>query len=360
MYDYDETTDGCFLVEYGLSIVVWMIWYRMLLFRSLDGRTLAESRFILWGLVVACSGWGICCQWESRRRIRDILATQAIAFGVYTILAYMPLRPVLVQGVLAVTAVLALLYVVLIQSQPIRRGSPARVRRVQQFRRNQSLTAVFRTLAVGLAALQGMFLLAVVLRGTVLTARVTATNEYRAEDTLSDDELRTLELLTPETWDTLTAQERLDVLQTVANIEQASLGLPHELNVAAEDVEEDSLCAYYQDDTHQIMVSVDKLLHRSSGFLVEATCHEAYHGYQHRLTELYAAAPEESRGLQILQPAERYTEEFGNYTDGEEDFDTYYSQACERDARSYSQARVAYYGILIGEDLSQQEGDTTP
>lgn len=356
MEDYQETTGGYFLLEYLLCMFAWMILYQILLFRCLDGRTLADSRVILWGMVVGCNAWGIRCQWESHRRLRDILATQAIAFGLYTITAYFPLRPVLVQGVLAVTAVLAILYVVLIQSQPIRTNSPARAHRVHRFRRGQSVAAVVHTLAIGLGVLQAVLFVFLMLQGSVLAARVSATSGYEVGTGVSEAQVRTLQQLQPQTWSCLTARERLDVLQTVANIEGASLGLPHELNVAAEDMEEEEgLCAYYRDNTHQIMVNMDKLLHSNSGFLVGLICHESCHAYQHRLTELYAAVPAESRTLQLLQPAEQYAWEFRHYADGSEDYDSYYEQACESDARSYAKGRVSYYETLTGHFLDQSD-----
>lgn len=355
MEDYNETTDGYFLMEYLLGFVVSMLWYRIVLFRCLEGRTLADSRIILWGLVGLCNAWGIRCQWESRRLFRDIMTTQAVGFGLYTVAAYLPVRPALVWATLAVTAVLACLYVVLIRIQPIRASTRARVRRVLQFRRRQSVAAAARTLAVGLAVLQGGLFLSMVLQGTVLASRVTATNEY-TDGGVTEEQLATLGQLEPGIWQTLNAQERVDVLQTVANIEQTSLGLSNELNVAADDMEEEGLCGYYQDETHQIMINTEKLLRSDSGYLVELTCHEAFHGYQHRLTELYAAAPEETRNLLLLQSAERYTQEFEHYADGEDDYAAYYNQACESDARAYAAGRIFYYESLTGLTLTEASG----
>ena len=68
----------------------------------------------------------------------------------------------------------------------------------------------------------------------------------------------TILLLQEDEWEKLSAQERLDVLQAVANIEQRYLGLPNELNVGVANLDADIL-GYYTDKTHEIIVSADSL-----------------------------------------------------------------------------------------------------
>ena len=69
-------------------------------------------------------------------------------------------------------------------------------------------------------------------------------------------------MLQEDEWEKLSAQERLDVLQAVANIEQRYLGLPNELNVGVANLDTDIL-GYYTDTTHEIIVSAERLLNDS-------------------------------------------------------------------------------------------------
>ena len=67
----------------------------------------------------------------------------------------------------------------------------------------------------------------------------------------------TILLLQEDEWEKLSAQERLDVLQTVANIEQRYLGLPNELNVGVANLDADIL-GYYTDQTAFWMIPPGK------------------------------------------------------------------------------------------------------
>ena len=98
-------------------------------------------------------------------------------------------------------------------------------------------------------------------------------------------------MLQEDEWEKLSAQERLDVLQAVANIEQRYLGLPNELNVGVANLDADIL-GYYTDKTHEIIVSADSLLYDSPWEVLDTICHEAYHSYQYRLVEALNGADE--------------------------------------------------------------------
>ena len=55
-------------------------------------------------------------------------------------------------------------------------------------------------------------------------------------------------------WFSLSFEEKLDVLQAVANIECRYLGISHELNVVAKDMEQGTILGSYSDRTHTISV----------------------------------------------------------------------------------------------------------
>lgn len=117
-----------------------------------------------------------------------------------------------------------------------------------------------------------------------------ATKTNLSEQTIANN-MDTILLLQEDEWEKLSAQERLDVLQTVANIEQRYLGLPNELNVGVANLDADIL-GYYTDKTHEIIVSADSLLYDSPWEVLDTICHEAYHSYQYRLVEALNGADE--------------------------------------------------------------------
>lgn len=149
-------------------------------------------------------------------------------------------------------------------------------------------------------------------------------------------------------WCLLPVQERLDVLQTAANMEQKYLGLSNELNVGAANLEEGVMGCYIE-NTHEIIIDLDSLMNDTSWEVLDTVCHEAYHNYQHCLVEVFNAAEENSKGLRIFNSVRSYASEFDNYINGKEDFCGYYTQDCETDARAYAEEVVRYYYRKINE-----------
>lgn len=83
------------------------------------------------------------------------------------------------------------------------------------------------------------------------------------------------------------------MLQAVANIECRYLGISHELNVVAKDMEQGTILGSYSDRTHTISVSVKSLMYDNPYELVDTICHEAYHAYQHCIVDMYNTCDEQ-------------------------------------------------------------------
>ena len=142
----------------------------------------------------------------------------------------------------------------------------------------------------------------------------------------------------------------LNVLQTVANVEQRYLGLSNELNVGAANLRE-GLISYYYDQTHEIVIDIDSLMNDSSWQLLDSLTHEAFHSYEHRIVDAFNAADESIRKLRLFRNVDSYASEFDDYTSGQEDFYHYYNQSCESDAREYAESAVSEYKKRIDKYL---------
>ncbi len=165
-----------------------------------------------------------------------------------------------------------------------------------------------------------------------------------------EDNLHILSNLKPDIWINLTETQKLDTLQTVANIEAQKLGLPHELTVTLKPLPQ-NVAAFYNDNDHSIIINIDSFDQNSSGYCLDSVCHEAYHAFQRRLCDLYIAIPEDMRDLQIFQSAKHYIKEFKNYSDGDDNYSLYYSQHCETDARNYAyEAKTEYFNTIWAVD----------
>lgn len=187
-----------------------------------------------------------------------------------------------------------------------------------------------------------------------MKSRVSAATQANVSEQSLSNNMETIARLREDAWGSLTVQERLDVLQTVANIEQRYLGLPNELNIGAANLD-DGILGYYADQTHEIVLDMDSLLHGTSEEMLDTVCHEAYHSYQYRMADAFNEADESSKNLKMFRKANSYAREFENYVNGEKDFCGYYDQDCESDARDYAEDAVEDYCRRINEYLLENE-----
>lgn len=148
--------------------------------------------------------------------------------------------------------------------------------------------------------------------------------------------------LNESTWKKLDFNEKLGVLHSVIKIEKENLGLPDDLQIDVCKMKED-LLGRYNDYSKQILINSNLLLDETSDELLDTVCHEAYHSYQHRLISVYIDLDEKDKKLKLFRNIGRYENEFRNYKNGLDDFDSYYTQTCENNARKYAEKRVKEY-----------------
>ena len=278
----DNNTQGKteFITEHIFWLALAWIWYRSLLFRCVPQHTLTESKLILLGFVLVFSAVGILFQMQNNRNGMGVILDLVLGYGAYTVLTYWPIYPRLIKICLVAAGILSLLYAALVLCRRMR----SRKYVLKILRRRLGLVAFMSKKIVGmsLALIMGGSGASVLFGSSLLKSDVRpATKTNLSEQTIANN-MDTILLLQEDEWEKLSAQERLDVLQTVANIEQRYLGLPNELNVGVANLDADIL-EYYTDKTHEIIVSADSLLYDSPWEVLDTICHEAYHSYQYRL-----------------------------------------------------------------------------
>ena len=166
------------------------------------------------------------------------------------------------------------------------------------------------------------------------------------EDPTLENSLDTLILMEQETWAGLSENEKIAVLQKIADIEQVYLGLPDKMTVKSAELSE-GILAEYMDSDRSINVDRENLLQISSYTLCEAILHEAYHSLEFRMVDVYDDADEKLKQLPYMRTAAAYKDEFNNYISCNKDRDGYWNQTCEIDSFEYAAERVESYISLI-------------
>lgn len=354
-----ENTKG--KIEFIIDHIWWAfiawLWYKNILFRCLGTHSLKESRMILLGMLLCCSILGIALEMKKQRNSISVLMNLLAGFGLYSVFAYLPIRRTFILFTFLVAAILAVSFSFLILCHKIK--SRRKFKKILIRRIIRALSGSRNIICTGLAVIMISIGINAIFGTSLVRPSVAPAKQSNIEEQTIANNMDTLLLLKEDTWKTLSVDEKLDVLQTVANIEQRYLGLPNELNVGASNLRE-GLAGCYSDSTHEITVSMDSLLNDSSKELVDTICHEAYHSFQHRTIDAYDEASDDMKDLYLYYDATIYKEEFSNYIDGKEDLCSYYTQTVERHARRYASSATDEYFERINEYLlSEPETVTT-
>jgi len=342
------------IVLYAIDVFGWglltVFIYRTMAFKVIPGLSLTQSNWVFWGLWAVLLVAAFFATPPRCRTGLSVFASVNAPFGIYFILSYFRVYRTAIIVVLSVTGALLVAYtaLVLVTNLPAIRAGRLRGKLGRFWCGFAHRLRVL--VSMGLSVLSLVFCLSLFFGIPVLTPATVATDP-KVNDQTIEKNMDTILLLQEETWATLGAQQRMDVLQTVANIEATYFGLPHELNVTAEALEE-SVQGHYDDTTHTIAVDVDHLAQGTAHDLVETIAHEAHHAYEWRLVDLYNSTGSQERNLRLFLRIEEYRSNFDNYVSGTDDLSGYISQAVEIDSIRYGLTAVKDYYEAIEEHLN--------
>ncbi len=349
----DRSTEGTveYLIEGFVNGLVVALLYNSVIFKNIPGYSTEASRKILY---ITWFIYLIFCTFVLFRKNKTLvscLCTVLIPVGGYTIVSYYRWIPGTIQIIMTISIGLSLANTVYILSRRIKHK-----RRAKRIMRNRMIHCIYRghyLIAAGMTVITFMIGYNALFRGTVLVSNVKAQpGKYQDASKVIEDNVQLIKQLRNDEWNQLSVQEKLDLMQIVANIEASALGISTELNVATKDLD-GKIYGQYNEQTHMIYIDVGVLESESSATALDICCHEAYHAYQYRLIDLYKQADSESKNLRLFGKVNQYAWEFQNYKLG--DSEEYYNQMCEVDARAYAQEEVSRYSLAIREYYRSKE-----
>ena len=319
--------------------------------KCLNGMSYDQSRTILIAMIVTMTITGIIINIRRNRNGMSVFANVVLPFGVYTALAYMSVNRPLFVTVFILAGSISALFAVAIMC---RRISSKKTWLVIVKRIKRVIVQIQHLFAIGLFATMLLLGVGAFFGSSLLQPEVITTTYEEVEEQTINNNIDSVLMLQEELWVDLSVPERLNILQTVANIERRYLGIPHELNVGVANLGEYTL-GCYDDRKHQIIVSLDSLINDPAEEVLNTVCHESYHAYQHCIVSVLENADEESKNLRLFRDARNYAEEFCDYKSGGNGFFDYYYQECEMDAREYAEEAVFDYYKRIGEYLFENK-----
>lgn len=170
--------------------------------------------------------------------------------------------------------------------------------------------------------------------------------EYIAETIYENkDELIKLQ---QDIYDTLTFEQKVDLLQVVVNIEISYLGCKT-VQLCSEDIQNDAVAGYYNSNARQIVIDKDVVNGKYDPIgAMRVVLHEVYHVYEHECIES-VDLENVNMNLKFYRDIQIWAEELNDYHDVGDDyadieaFFAYALQHVEMDADDYSDMRISHY-----------------
>ena len=355
MKDHSTMTTFEFLRSIAWKCVIGFIWYKNLLFRVLPHRDVYDSlRILLIMMLVSVA----CFIVVMNRRKNGWTATACfvLPFGLYTILTYSTTSALFIRVVGVVSILLSLVYSILLFKRKIKRKGKIARRKVLQIRLSRCMYSVSCIIAAAMLTL----IVGIGWKGYFGTGLITSSVEAKGvhqdikdEDTMEANMDAVLKLQ-PTVWDDLNTHERIDVLQTVCNIETHYLGLNDPVTVQGDNLSPYTLGAY-SDAQKLIRINLDHIENDPVEDVLSTILHEIHHSYEYRLADVFDNISPEYRNLRLFKDVTYYSQEADNYINPREDYYKYMSQHLEIDSETYAELGVKEYYTRIEEWMEEKK-----
>ena len=340
MMDDREFAIACSIMDSLWTAGIFLAVYMALIFENIPG-------FDYWtSLKVFCWGCGamtliLIFVNAGRKTFLRKVFNITMPLGIYTVITYFE-HSKKVFAVLGIVALVALvLYGLLIFTARIknkRRKTRIIAKRIRKFLKGGDFVVniLMTVIVVGICA-------RVFVTGFAFSSPTESVKSFEeAKQHTVEKHMEKLSLLAEDEWEKLTISEKLDVLQTVVNIEVNRLGCDTNIRVGASSQRQD-IFGNYNKKKKTITVDRDHLMGSTPSEVLCTVLHECRHAYQERLVAAYDSADEIYKNLAIFKEAAEFKDGFENY--GSRD---YYSNPIEADARTYSRLMTREYLESIG------------
>lgn len=339
---------------YGNIIFLWI--YYITIFSAMKGFSELQSFILLIVAIFMGALLDLLLLGRYARNWRNIVITIPLVPGAYTIYTYLYYRSDWCKKVLCVAGMFWGCYVIVLFVRRIKEKADCRRIILSRMRR-----AYWGAKYVGALVCTMVIIIALIdtcishrRLGCVFGIEATA---YNDEDSLAANMEQVLKMQ-PEEYSKLTVDEKVELLQVMADIQGRYLGLDRRVTVKTSSLENDRL-GYYRDSTAVIQIDTEHLSDDPQSVL-ETLYHEMFHAAQHQYAHIYDQVSEENKKSYFLMDAEIYAEEIKNYENGENDILEYYAQKLEQDARAHGIIDAQQVYDRIEEYLTTQEENAEP
>lgn len=357
MKDYSTMTTVEFLLSIVWKFVIGFIWYKNLLFRVLPHRDLYDSMHILMMIVVVTIVLFLIVM-RHRKNGWSATACFVIPFGIYTLMTYSKTSALMIRVIMFMAIIISLAFSIYLLTRKIKNRNKNVRRKILNRRLSRCLYSTSCIMAAAMLAI----MVGIGWKGYFGTGLVSSSIEAEGilhdnndEDTLAAN-IDTVLKLNPELWDKLDTRNRIDVLQTVCNIETHYLGLNDPVTVQGDNLSAYTLGAY-SDAQKLIRINLNHIENDPVEEVLSTLLHEIHHSYEHRLADVFDNISVEYRDLRLFKDATHYSKEVDDYINPRDDYYGYMSQHLELDSETYAELGVQEYYSRIEKWMKENRTD---
>ncbi len=326
------------------SAFIAMIFYRATIFSCISFNTFDESKAKLWLIWGACLVITYLLTFKRRRNYFSLFTNTVLPFGIYSAMAYDDQHYMIIGAVgISILILCGLFCFALILANDIPDNFDETLKKIKcgiVHCLNGTKSIVSVCLSVLLIYISGLY--AFDSPSIIPAVKPTAAVEENKAEAVEKN-MSVISKIDESIWKNLSLEDRLDTMQTLANVEKAHLGISHEINVRA-----DSLglgtCGFYDYSKHEITINTQVLMEDDSTEAVDTLCHEVRHAFQHDSADAFLSLDKEYQQLVIFDDMRAFYENFEDYQSVFRDgFEEYENQTVEADSRKYGEERTAFY-----------------
>ena len=343
----------CLLIR---KIIIALIWCRTFVYRVLPGYS-REASIRTLTIMMVFSLFFVLMISDDERNSLNANRIIVLALGFYTIRSYSVSFKLLIRTLMSIAIFLSFCYSVLVFKQKINCKNTRRraviiiiVKRIRKCLYASSLIMEISMLllifSIGLKSYLGT--------GVITASSPSAVQGTNDVEETFDENKDVIMKLFPFYWERLTTQERVDVMQSICDIETNFLGIKEGITVQSDPLSPSTLGSY-SDSQKRIKINLNHIETDPPKEILSILLHEVFHSCENNLAELYNSVPLEFRNLYLLRDASYYAQETVSYISFEEDPEGYKNQRLELDANQYAEVEVQKYFDYI-EVLLEKEG----
>ena len=318
----------------ALYNICGFIWYNNIFFFIIEQRNPQKPGWLLFGIGFAVFILNLFLSLKWDRNDKNILNTMLTGYGIYAYVSFWKYDLKLCIVIYILVGLALVIHTLFTYCRKIPRDKSKE--KVLRLRMRRYYVGTKNILAMG-----GIFLVGILCvvkyfnLGAIEPTNVT--NEGITDIEVEEYFLENIDMflkLQPQQWETLDTNEKVDVVQTVVNYESIVLGLDKKMQVQAVKLDDSvqGMCKY---NDSIIQIDIEHLNDEPES-VYRTAAHEIFHVAENRYGSLYHGLSSSLQKFIFFQDAKIYAEEANNYASGTEQYDEYYMQRLECDARGYS------------------------